>query len=665
MAILTASNLAKSFGPDDIFSSVSLSIPHGARIAIVGPNGIGKTTLLRILVGLDEPSAGVVHRARGLSVGYLPQEAMLSAEHSLWEECLKAFAELRQQEKELAELELRMGDPDQAQEVLTRYGVLQESFDLQGGYTYETRIQQVLSGLGFKAIDYQRPVNKLSGGQRTRALLARLLLSKPDLLVLDEPTNHLDVAAVEWLESYLLTWEGAALLVSHDRYFLDRVAEHIWEMDIAGWETYRGNYSAYLQQRQERWHLRQQIYETEKERLEKELDYVKRHIAGQRTAQAKGKLRRLSRQVEAIESLGIEALQGKNWLEISSQADISTNIMSVAEVERRIHALKSPQKKPPNLSLKLKSSQRSGNIILSVQEVLIGYPGNPLLNLESLELRRLECAAVIGPNGAGKTTLLKTILGEQPPLAGEVHLGASLEIGYFAQAHEDLDPERTLVEEIESVAPQMLLADTRHYLARFLFTGEDVFRKVSTLSGGERGRLSLAKLSLTKANLLLLDEPTNHLDIPSQEILQSVLAEFEGTIMLVSHDRYLIDALATQVWDILPEQKTMRVFKGSYSEYHTQLEAEQLAEQASIPLSSKVGSSARKPAKKKGESRRRYRLEEIESQVAALEEQLAALAVQLEEPPADSELVEELGEDYVQIQNEINALLAEWEQLQT
>ena len=664
MSILTASNLAKSFGPDDIFSGVSLSIPRGARIAIVGPNGIGKTTLLRILVGLDEPSEGNVFRVRGLSIGYLPQEAVLTAGHSLWDECLTAFKDLRLQEAELVQLEAAMGDPDRSQEALTRYGALQETFEFHGGYTYETRIRQVLSGLGFDAQDLRRPLNQLSGGQRTRALLARLLLSKPDLLVLDEPTNHLDIVAVEWLEGYLLTWEGAAILVSHDRYFLDKVAQHIWEMDFGGWETYRGNYSAYLHQRQERWQLRQQLYAAEKERLEKELDYIKRHIAGQRTSQAKGKLRRLSRLVQAIESLGVEAMQGKQWLEIASQADISTNIMNLAEVERRIHALKSPLKKPPDLNINLKAGHRSGNIILSTREVTIGYPGNPLLSSSDLELHRLECAAVIGPNGAGKTTLLKTILGLQPPLSGEVILGASLSIGYFAQAHEDLDPERTLVEEIEMVAPGMLLADIRHYLARFLFTGEDVFRQVSTLSGGERGRLALAKLSLTDANLLLLDEPTNHLDIPSQEVLQEVLAEFQGTILLVSHDRYLIDALGTQIWDIIPERKTMRVFKGTYSEYHARLEAELVEAESQLPNKTETRISSGNNRRKKGESRRKYRLHEIETRIAELEDQLVSLTRQLEDPPANSQLVEELGEDYVQVQNEINALLAEWEQLQ-
>jgi ATP-binding cassette subfamily F protein 3 len=314
------------------------------------------------------------------------------------------------------------------------------------------------------------------------------------------------------------------------------------------------------------------------------------------------------------------------------------------------------------LNIDLKVSHRSGNIILSTHEVTIGYPGNLLLTTHDLELRRLECAAVIGPNGAGKTTLLKTILGQHPPLSGEVRLGASLKIGYFAQAHEDLAPERTLVEEIESTGTSMLLADIRHYLARFLFQGDDVFRQVSTLSGGERGRLALAKLSLSNANLLLLDEPTNHLDIPSQEVLQTVLAEFKGTILLVSHDRYLIDALATQIWEIFPEAKTMRVFKGTYSKYHEQLQLERLQAEANLEPSPKTNRKV--STRVKGESRRKFRLQEIESRITDLEIHLSDLSRQLENPPAESDVVQQLGEDYVEIQNEINALLAEWEQLQ-
>ncbi|MGE5221776.1 MAG: ABC-F family ATP-binding cassette domain-containing protein, partial [Omnitrophica WOR_2 bacterium] len=291
MSLLTANNLAKSFGPVDIFSGVSFTIPRGARSAVVGPNGIGKTTLLRILAGEDTPSAGSVQTAKGLRIGYLAQEAALHSDHSLWEECLAAFEDLRGQEAELERLEAAMSDPDQAEPALAKYGPLQASFEHRGGYTYTTRIRQVLTGLGFTSDEFEYPLNHLSGGQRTRALLARLLLSDPDLLILDEPTNHLDIAAVEWLEGYLSQWDGATLIVSHDRYFLDKVVSIIFEMSRAGFETYRGNYSAYVQQRQERWELRHQIYETEKERLEKELDYIRRNISGQRTLQAKGRLR--------------------------------------------------------------------------------------------------------------------------------------------------------------------------------------------------------------------------------------------------------------------------------------------------------------------------------------------------------------------------------------
>ena len=665
MSLITASNVALSHGPDDIFWGAALSIPRGARIAIVGPNGVGKTSLLRILVGLEEPSDGVVHRSRNLTIGYLPQEASLTAGHTLWDECLGTFTELRNLETRLAKLETAMADPLQADEALARYGSLQEKFEHMGGYTYETRIRQTLTGLGFESVDFERPLEHLSGGQRTRALLARLLLSDPDLLVLDEPTNHLDIAAVEWLEGYLSKWEGTALLVSHDRYFLDKVVDNIWEMRQSGIEMFHGNYSAYVQQRRERWELRQKLYEREKERLEKELDYIKRNIAGQNTVQAKGRLKRLSRQLDAIDKGGLEAIQGKKWHQISEETGAQTQVMSIDEVTRRIRALQSPSGKPHVLSLNLGARQRSGDIVLRAFDLEVGYPGNRLFKVGELELRRLECAAILGPNGSGKTTFLKTVLDQVPSLDGDVKLGASLEIGYFAQAHEDLNPNFSLVEEIDAIAPSMLLAEIRHYLARFLFTGADVFRPVSTLSGGERGRLALAKLALSHANLLLLDEPTNHLDIPSQEVLQGVLAEFQGTILLVSHDRYLIDALATQLWDIDQDAHSLRIFKGTYTEYHSQQEAEQLAAVAETEIMQPDPKPWSEPPSGLTGHQRKVRLEEIETRIAYLERDLAGISMQLEDPPEDAEKVQHLGEDYVEIQNEINALLDEWEQLHT
>ena len=666
MSLITATDLAKSYGPVDIFKGVSLSIPYGSRIAVVGPNGIGKTTLLRILMGFEEPSAGSLHRARNLSLGYLPQEAMLAGTHTLWQECLSVLADLRELEAELASLEDAMSDPDQADSALERYGTLQQEFERRGGYTYETRIRQTLTGLGFDPTDFNRPLPQLSGGQRTRAVLARLLLSDPDLLIMDEPTNHLDIHAVEWLEGYLSQWNGATLIVSHDRYFLDRVVDHIWEMRSNGIEVYRGNYSAYLQQRQERWELRQQVYKTEMARLLKELDYVKRNISGQRVQQAKGKLRRLSREVQAIEALGSEAVQSKSWLEISDQVEISSHPMGVEELERRIKSLPPPARRPLRLHLNLKANLRSGDLVLRTRDLAIGYPdeGQPLFRTPDLLLKRGECAAVIGPNGAGKTTFLKTILEQMPPLAGEVVLGASLQIGYFAQAHEGLDPQRTLVEEIDSVAPNMLLAEIRSYLARFLFSGDEVFKKVSTLSGGERGRLALAKLSLTQANLLLLDEPTNHLDIPSQEILEEVLANYQGTILLVSHDRYLIDGLGTQIWEIQPGQAMLEVFNGTYTQYHEYLESQQARQAARVTLIQEaVPKKSRARPTSPEEKQRRLRLKAVEERIAFLEGEISILTRKLETPPADLVKVQRIGQEYTDYQNELDRLMLEWEQL--
>lgn len=672
MSLITAANLAKSFGPVDIFANVSLSVPQRARAAIVGPNGIGKTTLLRILIGLDTPSDGQVQRARGLSIGYLPQEARLDAEHSLWQECLRAFEELIAQEGELAQLERQMSDPLQAEAALERYGALQTKFEYRGGYSYPTRIRQVLTGLGFTESEFEMPLNKLSGGERTRAVLARLLLSNPQLLVLDEPTNHLDIAAVEWLEGYLSQWEGAAVIVSHDRYFLDKVCNTIWEMRRDGLETYRGNYTAYLQQRQERWELRKRNFESEIERLEKELNYIRRNISGQNVLQAKGKLKRLSRQIQAIEQAGMEAVLSKSWLQVSEDVNITTSPMSVDEAERRLHGLRVPDNRPLQLHLKLRAGGRSGNLVIRTRDLLVGYPGNPLFTAPDLELRRLECAALIGPNGAGKSTFLKTILEFIPPLQGEVILGASLEIGYFAQAHEGLDEKRTLMEEIESVAPHLLPGEVRSYLGRFLFSGDDAFKKVGVLSGGERGRLALAKLALQDYNLLLLDEPTNHLDIPSQEVLQSVLADYQGTVLLVSHDRYLIDALATQIWEVDVHQSGLVVYQGSYSAYKAEQEAQKNLEaqgekgrQAEAP-SAKVefAQKSRQRNKSQAEERRRQqRLTEVETRIAELEKQLQLLARKLENPPSDPVKVQHLGQDYVAAQHAVEALMAEWEEL--
>lgn len=670
MSLIAASNVGKSFGPNDLFSGVTLEIPRRARIALVGPNGIGKTTLLRILAGFDQPSTGKVFRARDLNIGFLPQEAELDATHTLWEECLNPFEDLLSLERRLSEIEAQLGDSENGGELLERYGKLQETFEQRGGYEYELNIRKILSGLGFGTKDHQRPLTKLSGGQKTRAFLARLLLSSNDVLILDEPTNHLDLSAVEWLEGYLKDWEGAVLIVSHDRYFIDRVIDTIWEMSPIGTEIYRGNYSQYLQERQIRWENRRKAFDSEISRLEKDLDYIRRNIAGQNTVQAKGRLRRLSRIIEAAEKGGgLHTITGKKWMEISDEISVSRRPMGVDEAGKRLKSLTFPSQKPLPLNLKLKPTERSGNIILRTERAEIGYTDDPLFIIKDLELRRLECAAVVGPNGAGKTTLLKTIMEEVKPISGALELGASLRIGYFAQAHEDLVPERTLMESIDSVAPNLLPKEIRSHLARFMFRGDDVFKQVKVLSGGERGRLALAKLALSDANFLLLDEPTNHLDIPAQEILQSVLTEFDGTIVFVSHDRFLIDALATQIWFIDTQNRCLDIFKGSYTAYKSMVQSETSdfmdGNQMEIPVSMDDVQPQRPGLSKNELYRRQRRITELEIQIDEIELQVEHLSVDLSQKGDDPRVIQGLGSEYKELQRQLDLLITEWEKLQS
>ncbi|MBZ0288397.1 MAG: ATP-binding cassette domain-containing protein [Anaerolineae bacterium] len=564
MSIVTLNNVGQTFGDFDVFSGASAAVPHGAKIGLVGPNGIGKTSLLLILAGITQPAHGGVSRARGIRLGYLRQEAMEAFDahdNTVYEEMLTVFADVQAQEARLRAMEEQMSAGDYSDELMQRYGNAQERFEMAGGYDYEVRIQQTLQGLGLGDL-WDMLLPKLSGGQKTRALLARLLLEKPDLLILDEPTNHLDVEAVEWLEHTLNSWDGALLVVSHDRYFLDNVVNTIWEMSRAGIETYRGNYSAYLRQRQERWERHQAVYEQEKERLEKEIDYIKRNIARASTnAMAVGRLRRLSRRLEAIEHYGVVAVQTMTWSETGLA---NKGPMGVAEAEGRIKEISGPTGRPPRLNLNLKVTLRGGETVLRTNELFVGFPDNPLFTADDIVLNRLETAALIGANGTGKTTFLRTLLSQLKPLGGMVRLGHNLKIGYFAQAHDGLNPGSTVIDELIR-HKSMKISEARQYLAPYLFRGDDPFKLVSSLSGGERARLALAILSLDGANVLLLDEPTNHLDIPAQEALQETLEAFEGTILLVTHDRYLVDKLATQVWDL--RDGHLHVFKGLYKEY--------------------------------------------------------------------------------------------------
>jgi ATP-binding cassette, subfamily F, member 3 len=686
MSLITVSSLSKSFGAEDLFSGVTFSVAKGARLALVGPNGIGKTTLLRIIMGQEEPSSGAVTRVKNLRIGYLSQEADFELKGVLWDVCLEPFADLIRMQGEVEKLESEMSDPMKREQALVRYGTVQHEFERCGGYVYQVRIKQVLTGLGFDPDDFHMSLDHLSGGQRTRAHLARLLLSNPDLLLLDEPTNHLDINAVEWLEGYLTQWEGAAVIVSHDRYFLDHACNALLEMAISGAEYYRGNYRIYLQEREIRWNHRFEIFESEKEKLLKEVEYIKKNITGQNTLQAKGKLKRLTRVVQAIEQVGMDAAVNTNW----SQLDVETTTspFSVEEAERRVRSLRAPQRVTPDLHLHLRSTSRSGDLVIRTKNLKVGYraednlPENLLFSAPDIELRRQDCAALIGPNGAGKSTFLKTILGQLEPLSGEVTLGASLQIGYFAQAHEGLDPNKTVLEEILS-ASSMLPYQGREYLGKYLFSGDDVFKLVSMLSGGERGRLALAKLGLQDTNLLLLDEPTNHLDIPSQEVLQSVLDSYQGTILLVSHDRYLVDELATQIWEINPDESQMIAFNGTYSQMKEESaaltvaawrhvskgekETARLSEQQVEKIETRNSNIEARKAKSKEtrEERRRFaQLQELENKIAELEATLSNLSSQLESPFVRPDEVRKIGSEYERVQREMDEKLNEWERMQ-
>ncbi len=633
MSVIVAERVAKSFDPQDIFWDVSCSIAYGDRIALVGRNGTGKTTLLRILAGREPPTTGRVHRAKGLRFGFLPQGATLEGDHTLWQEMMEVFQPLQDLEVRLHELEQEMANPDRAEAALEVYAPLRDRFEQLGGYTYPDRTKHVLLGLGFPAEEHDIPLAHLSGGQKTRAFLARLLLESPDLLLLDEPTNHLDLQAIEWLEGYLNGWEGTVVMVAHDRYFMDRTVRKVWELAFGQLEIYSGNYSHYVQQRSKRHERRLKEYRVQQEYIAKEEDYVRRYMAGQRSRQAKGRLKRLER-------------------------------------FKRDMALDRPREER-TMSLRLQTPLRSGDKVAWSQDLVVGYDlAAPLFRCPDLDLRRGECVALLGPNGSGKTTLLRTILGDLEPLAGFSRLGSSLKLGYFAQTRTDLNPEKTVLETILEVK-NLPLAEARNYLARFLFTGDDVFKRIGEVSGGEQSRVALAKLVLLRANFLLLDEPTNHLDIASQEILEEVLDEFEGTIVLVTHDRYLVDRLATQLWIIHPQQHTLEVFPGVWAEY-AEMRAGEAPEAKEREIKEKWSEGQRQARREEQRTRREREARqqqalELEADIHRLEEELGALKEEITVASRTQETmrIHELGTIYAHLEKQLQETLDQWAEVAT
>ncbi len=549
------SEVHKSYGTQDVLRGTSLQINPGEHIGLVGRNGAGKTTIFRLVNGEETPDKGEVIRARGTKLGLLAQHIHFEAGSTVHESALAAFGHLQQIEHEMHELEHRMAEVDtDLEQVLERYSDLQHQFEREGGFEYAAKAESILQGLGFERETWSLETEKLSGGQQNRLGLVRLLLAEPDVLLLDEPTNHLDVAAVEWLEEFLQTYASAYVVISHDRYFLDRACRRIIELENGRASSYTGNYSHYLIEREERREAQQRAYDNQQQLIAKTEEFIRRNLAGQKTKQAKSR-RTMLQKLERVDAVRADQSQG---------------------------------------DFRLRSIERTGNHVLMVENAVIGYPGKTLARDISFTLRRTECLGIIGPNGSGKTTFLKTILKKIPALAGEIRWGTKVQIGYYAQQLDDLDDRNEIIMELRRVAPANATAgELRSFLAKFLFTGDDVYKHVRDLSGGEKGRLALAKLIYSRVNVLVLDEPTNHLDIPSREALEEALDAYEGTILTISHDRYFLDRVATQML-ALDGEGNAEHYDGDYTQYHdwkaTGLGA------GSVPLISNTGPTHTAPA---------------------------------------------------------------------
>jgi len=523
------SEVHKSYGVQDVLRGASLQVNPAEHVGLVGRNGAGKSTIFRLVRGDETADRGDVVRARGVKLGLLDQHVHFKPGSTVHESALAAFGRLQQIEHEMHELEHRMADAgEDLEKILERYSDLQHEFEHEGGFEYAARAEAILQGLGFDRDMWSLETEKLSGGQQNRLGLACLLLASPDVLLLDEPTNHLDVNAVEWLEEFLQEYSAAYVIISHDRYFLDRCCKRIIELENGRASSYTGNYSDFLVEREERREAQQRAYDNQQQLIAKTEEFIRRNLAGQKTKQAKSRRNMLER-LERLDAVRPDKSSG---------------------------------------DFRLQAIERTGNHVLTVNELSIGYHEKLLAKDISFILRRGECLGIIGPNGSGKTTFLRTILNKLAPLGGEVRWGTKVQIGYYAQQLDDLDDRNEIIMELRRVAPSTATAgELRSFLAKFLFHGDDVYKHVRDLSGGEKGRLALAKLIYSRVNVLVLDEPTNHLDIPSREALEEALSAYEGTIVTISHDRYFLDRVATQIL-ALDGLGGAEHYEGDYTEYH-------------------------------------------------------------------------------------------------
>ena len=619
MPLLTTSSIGITYGVDIIFSNINVEINERARIGIVGPNGGGKTSLLEILTGGLDPSAGSVKLARGMRVGYVPQAPEMTVSGSLKDEIMTAFDRLKWLEDamETGARDLDQTNADDDDQVGERYAALLDEYESLGGYSYENTMDRMVEGLGLTQRALQTPAAHASGGERARVALAQALLGEPSLLILDEPTNHLDMKGLAWLERFLTHYPSAVVVVSHDRYFLDRTVNQVWDLDHGGIEHYVGNYSKFRTLKAERALTRQREYAKQQEFIAKEEDFIRRYHAGQRAREAKGRQTRLNR-LERIDQV---------------------------ENDRAI-------------TLSSRTFQRSDQTVLRTHGLTVGYPDNDppieLFSVPDMKLERGSRVALVGPNGTGKTTLLATLLGLLPPVSGRITLGRNVAVGYHRQGLDDLDLDTSVLDSMLD-AKEMSFGEARSYLARFLFQGEDVFRQVGDCSGGERSRLALARLLVHEPNLLILDEPTTHLDIPSREALEQVLLAYEGTLLFVSHDRQFASLLAQELWVV--EDGELQQFLGTFEEW---LESDK--EKAEEPEAPKKARPPRSRPQQEKKSPSPAADEHMIRIIDGLETRLLEIQLELEEASEqrDLELIASKGEEYDRTKTELDEKLAVW-----
>ena len=629
MIILQANKIERSFAGEVLFDNINLQVDERDRIALVGKNGAGKSTLLKILVGEEEPTSGEINKKKDISLSYLAQDSRFESDNTIYDEMLYVFDDLRRTETQLRQMELEMGEKsgEDLDKLMADYDRLSENFRQAGGFTYEADIRAILNGFKFDESMWQMKIAELSGGQNTRLALAKMLLEKPNLLVLDEPTNHLDIETIAWLENYLVNYSGALIIVSHDRYFLDKVATVTLDLTKHSLDRYVGNYSRFVE-------LKEQKLATEAKNYEKQ-----------------------QKEIAALEDF-----VNRNLVRASTTKRAQSRRKQLEKIER----LDKPEAGKKSANMTFQSEKTSGNVVLTVENAAIGYDGEILSEPINLDLRKMNAVAIVGPNGIGKSTFIKSIVDQIPFIKGEKRFGANVEVGYYDQTQSKLTPSNTVLDELWNDFKLTSEVEIRNRLGAFLFSGDDVKKSVGMLSGGERARLLLAKLSMENNNFLILDEPTNHLDIDSKEVLENALIDFDGTLLFVSHDRYFINRVATHVLELSESGSTL--YLGDYDYYvdkKAEIEVSQ-TEEASMSNQAKEASPANDYQAQK-ESQKEVRklmrqIENLEAEIEELESQSQAISEQMLETNYAEKLME-LQAELDKISHRQEEAMLEWEEL--